>query len=102
MHVCYFLVETLDEFIVIQILIIIQIDLLEFILQNLLLLQERSHPIVYSLINIYKMAEESQLILAVVKISCMILFFALIAIVGSIPIRLRAFKSNKVVISYPM
>lgn len=40
--------------------------------------------------------EYATITLAVTKIVCMISFFFLILVVGTLPIRLRAFKSNKV------
>lgn len=40
--------------------------------------------------------EKNEFIIATVKICSMILMFLLILIVGSIPIRVKAFKSNKV------
>lgn len=40
--------------------------------------------------------ENSGMILAIVKVSSMIIMFLMIMIVGSIPIRVQAFKSNKV------
>ena len=42
--------------------------------------------------------DSSQVILAITKVGCMITFFMLILIVGSLPIRLKAFKSNKVLV----
>lgn len=40
--------------------------------------------------------DEDVMITSIVKISSMIIMFLLIMIVGSIPIRVKAFKSNKV------
>ena len=42
----------------------------------------------------------SEVILEVTKIVTMVIMFLLIAIVGSIPLRVKAFKSNKVVLSF--
>lgn len=40
--------------------------------------------------------DQYDIVLAITKVGCMIGFFMLILIVGSLPIRLKAFKSNKV------
>lgn len=38
--------------------------------------------------------DSNEVVLAITKVSCMITFFLLILIVGSLPIRLKAFKTN--------
>ncbi|CAK66732.1 unnamed protein product (macronuclear) [Paramecium tetraurelia] len=44
--------------------------------------------------------DSNQVVLAITKVGCMITFFMLILIVGSLPIRLKAFKSNKKLLAY--
>lgn len=39
-------------------------------------------------------SDSDAIILAVIKISCMVIFFLMIAIVGNMPLRMKAFKSN--------
>ena len=38
--------------------------------------------------------------LVLIKILCMIVMFILIIVMGSLPLRMRAFKSNKVVLAF--
>lgn len=48
---------------------------------------------------VIKMVIEEQTLLALIKITCMVTFFLMIAIVGNLPLRLHAFKSNQLLLS---